>query len=93
MPKYLKIAFVRDLEKQVMEGELSHTRMLDLIQDEVIKNYMKTAKSEPVKYKVYIETKDIDYKLIDKFLSSEDCKVVTEIWKKYFPKNSVIGFE
>ena len=93
MPKYLKIAFVRDLEKQVMEGELSHTRMLDLIQDEVIKNYMKTAKSELVKYKVYIETKDIDYKLIDKFLSSEDCKVVEEIWKKYFPKNSVIGFE
>ena len=54
---------------------------------------MKTKKSELVKYKVYIETKDIDYKLIDKFLSSEDCKVVTGIWKKYFPKNSVIGFE
>ena len=54
---------------------------------------MKTSKSEPVKYKVYIQTKDIDYKLIDKFLSSEDCKVVEEIWKKYFPKNSVIGFE
>ena len=93
MPKYLKTAFVKDLEKQVMEGELTYTRMLELIQDEVIKNYMKTAKSEPVKYKVYIETKDIDYKLIDKFLSSEDCKVVTEIWKKYFPKNSVMGFE
>ena len=93
MPKYLKTAFVKDLEKQVMEGELSYTRMLELIQDEVIKNYMKTTKSEPVKYKVYIETKDIDYKLIDKFLSSEDCKVVEEIWKKYFPKNSVIGFE
>ena len=46
-----------------------------------------------VKYKFYIETKNIDYKLIDKFLSSEDCKVVTGIWKKYFPKNSVIGFE
>jgi len=54
---------------------------------------MKTEKSEPVKYKFYIETKNIDYKLIDKFLSSEDCKVVEEIWKKYFPKNSVIGFE
>lgn len=39
MPKYLKTAFVRDLEKQVMEGELSYTRMLELIQDEVIKNY------------------------------------------------------
>lgn len=39
MPKYLKTAFVRDLEKQVMEGELSYTRMLELIQDEVIKKY------------------------------------------------------
>jgi hypothetical protein len=93
MPEYLKTAFVRDLESQVMMGKLSYTRMLDLIQDEVIKNYMKTPKSKPVKYKVYIETKNIDYKLIDKFLSSEDCKVVTGIWKKYFPKNSVIGFE
>jgi len=41
MPKYLKTAFVRDLEKQVIEGELSYTRMLELIQDEVIKNYNK----------------------------------------------------
>ena len=41
MPKYLKTAFVRDLEKQVMEGELSYTQMLELIQDEVIKNYNK----------------------------------------------------
>ena len=41
MPKYLKTAFVRDLEKQVRRGELSHTRMLELIQDEVIKNYNK----------------------------------------------------
>jgi len=39
MPKYLKTAFVKDLEKQVMKGELSYTRMLELIQDEVIKNY------------------------------------------------------
>jgi hypothetical protein len=39
VPKYLKTAFVRDLEKQVTEGELSYTRMLELIQDEVIKNY------------------------------------------------------
>lgn len=42
MPKYLKTAFVRDLEKQVAKGELSYTRMLELIQDEVIKNYTQT---------------------------------------------------
>lgn len=42
MPKYLKTAFVRDLEQQVRRGELSHTRMLDFIQDEVIKKYAQT---------------------------------------------------
>ena len=39
MPKYLKTAFVRDLESQVMLGKLSYTRMLELMQEEVIKNY------------------------------------------------------
>ena len=41
MSKYLKTAFVRELEQQVRRGELSYTRMLELIQDEVIKNYNK----------------------------------------------------
>ena len=41
MPKYLKTAFVRDLEIQVNKEELSYNRMLDLIQEEVIKNYKK----------------------------------------------------
>jgi hypothetical protein len=39
MPKYLKTAFVRDLEIQVNKEELSYNRMLELIQEEVIKNY------------------------------------------------------
>jgi hypothetical protein len=39
MPKYLKTAFARELEQQVRRGELLHTLMLDLIQEEVIKNY------------------------------------------------------
>ena len=39
MPKYLKTAFVRDLEIQVNKAELSYIRMLELIQKEVIKNY------------------------------------------------------
>ena len=42
MPEYLKTAFVRELEQQVRRGELSYTRMLDLIQDEVINNYTET---------------------------------------------------
>ncbi len=39
MPKYLKTAFVRDLEIQVNKAELSYIRMLELIEKEVIKNY------------------------------------------------------
>lgn len=39
MAKYLKTAFVRDLEIQVIEEKISYGRMLELIQEEVIKNY------------------------------------------------------
>jgi hypothetical protein len=39
MAKYLKTGFFRDLEQQVFAEEISSTRMLELIQDEVIKNY------------------------------------------------------
>jgi hypothetical protein len=48
MPKYLKTAFVRDLEKQVMKGELSYTRMLESIQYEVINNYMSKIKQDKI---------------------------------------------
>lgn len=41
MAKYLKTAFFRDLEHQVFSEKISSTRMLELIQDEVIKNYKK----------------------------------------------------
>jgi|688.fasta_scaffold1002808_2 hypothetical protein len=41
MAKYLKTGFFRDLEQQVFAEEISSTRMLELIQDEVIKNYKK----------------------------------------------------
>jgi hypothetical protein len=39
MAKYLKTGFFRDLEQQVFAEEISSTRMLELIQKEVIKNY------------------------------------------------------
>ena len=48
MPQYLKTAFVRDLEQQVTQGELSYTRMLELIQEEVINNYMSKIKQEKI---------------------------------------------
>ena len=41
MAKYLKTWFFRELEKQVFAEEISSTRMLELIQDEVINNYKK----------------------------------------------------
>lgn len=41
MPKYLKTAFVRNLEILLSREEISYTKMLELIQEEVIKNYEK----------------------------------------------------
>jgi hypothetical protein len=41
MAKYLKTWFFKELEQQVFAEEISSTRMLELIQDEVIKNYKK----------------------------------------------------
>ncbi len=38
MAKYLKTSFMRDLEIQVIEEKISYGRMLELIQEEVIKN-------------------------------------------------------
>ena len=41
MAKYLKTSYFRELEQQVHVEEISSTRMLELIQEEVIKNYKK----------------------------------------------------
>jgi hypothetical protein len=41
MAKYLKTSYFRELEYQVFVEEISSTRMLELIQEEVIKNYKK----------------------------------------------------
>jgi hypothetical protein len=41
MAKYLKTWFFKELEQQVFAEEISSTRMLELIQEEVIKNYKK----------------------------------------------------
>ena len=39
MARYLKTSFMRDLEIQVIKEKISYGRMLELIQEEVIKNY------------------------------------------------------
>jgi hypothetical protein len=41
MAKYLKHSYFRELEYQVFVEEISSSRMLELIQEEVIKNYKK----------------------------------------------------
>lgn len=40
MGKYLKQAFVMDLERQLSRGEITHSFMVDSMQDECIKNYI-----------------------------------------------------
>jgi hypothetical protein len=41
MAKYLKTWYFKELEQQVFAEKISSTRMLELIQDEVINNYKK----------------------------------------------------
>ena len=40
MGKYLKQAFVMDLERQLSRGEITHSFMVDSMQGECIKNYI-----------------------------------------------------
>ena len=41
MGKYLKQSFVRKLEIDYSRDEITHSRMVELIEEEVIKNYIK----------------------------------------------------
>ena len=42
MGKYLKQAFVMDLEKQLSRGEITHSFMVDAMEKECINNYNET---------------------------------------------------
>ena len=39
MGKYLKQGFVRELEWQLCRGEISYSKMVNLMEEECIKNY------------------------------------------------------
>ena len=41
MAKYLKIGFVRELELKLNREEISYSKMVELIEEECIKNYKK----------------------------------------------------
>ena len=44
MGKYLKQGFVRELEWQLARAEISHSKMVELMEEECIKNYMEWLK-------------------------------------------------
>jgi hypothetical protein len=46
MGKYLKQGFVRKLEIAHIFQEITHSRMVELIEEEVIKNYLKEKENE-----------------------------------------------
>jgi len=46
MGKYLKQGFVRKLEIDYSRDEITHSRMVELIEEEVIKNYIKEKENE-----------------------------------------------
>jgi hypothetical protein len=46
MGKYLKQSFVRKLEIDYARDEITHSRMVELIEEEVIKNYLKEKENE-----------------------------------------------
>ena len=41
MGRFLKTGFFRKVDKQYTDGDISHSKMLELIEEEVIKNYNK----------------------------------------------------
>lgn len=46
MPQFIKLAYIKDLESEHAKGELSYIRMFELIEEEVIKNYLCTGLKE-----------------------------------------------
>ena len=68
MGKYLKQAFVMDLERQLSRGEITHSYMVDAMQEECIKNYTqrkievdpdKVIKTEPIMIKEGMTLSDL----------------------------------
>jgi len=46
MGKYLQVGFVRNLEWQRNNAVISYKKMVNLIEEEVIKNYQKESKNK-----------------------------------------------
>ena len=63
MGKYLKQAFVMDLERQLSRGEITHSFMVDSMQEECIKNYIAETSNIEKKWKLHV------VKSMDSFMS------------------------
>ena len=60
MGKYLKQGFVRELEWQLAREEISHSKMVELMEEECIKNYKEEFNTtlNTLKTLVNLNTKD-----------------------------------
>ena len=58
MATYLKQSFLRKVEDDVNRGNISHSRMCEIIQDEVISNYTKTRYNTKEEFLKTIKDKD-----------------------------------
>jgi hypothetical protein len=58
MATYLKQSFLRKVEKDVKMGNISYSRMCEIIQDEVISNYTKTRYDTKEEFLKTIKDKD-----------------------------------
>lgn len=58
MATYLKQSFLRKVEDDVKMGNISYSRMCEIIQDEVISNYTKTRYDTKEEFLKTIKDKD-----------------------------------
>jgi len=59
MATYLKQSFLRKVEDDVKMGNISYSRMCEIIQDEVISNYTKTRYNTKEEFLKTIEDKEM----------------------------------
>ena len=59
MATYLKQSFLREVEDHVKMGNISYSRMCEIIQDEVISNYTKTRYNTKEEFLKTIEDKEM----------------------------------
>ena len=79
MGKYLKQGFVRELEWKHMREEISHSKMVDLMEEECIKNYKAEMKEEMLRVSLLERVNQLSddeiislYDNLSKFLNTKE---------------------